>query len=146
MASLVDYRNVKILSPEPIEAGGVALNDNFKALADGLFEVTVEEDTHVAASPNILTSGESKKTITNEDTAAINYNTLPAASVGLQYSFVVEDALGIRITANTGDTIRIGAAVTAAGGYIESTTVGASITLTAINNTEWIATSMVEAW
>ena len=33
-----------------------------------------------------------------------------------------------------------------AAGKIESTTIGSSVTLLAINNTEWIATSVVGTW
>jgi len=72
--------------------------------------------------------------------------TLPSAATGYNYSFVVNDADGIRITAAAGDTIRMGPKVTAAAGYIESTTIGSTVTLVAINATEWIATTWNGTW
>jgi len=47
--------------------------------------------------------------------------------------------------AAAGDTIRIAANVSAAAGRIDSTTIGDSVTLKAINATEWVATSVVGA-
>jgi hypothetical protein len=88
---------------------------------------------------------ESNISFTNEGaTALINFS-LPTAAANLLYTFTVQDADGIKITAAAGDTIRWGANVTAAAGNITSTTIGASITLLAINATEWMAISLVEA-
>lgn len=46
----------------------------------------------------------------------------------------------------SGDTIRIAASVTAAAGSITCNTVGSSVTLQAINATEWVATAVVGTW
>lgn len=100
--------------------------------------ITIEANTAVAASPNIITSSESGKLFTNEGVAAKNYHTLPTAVAGLNYQFYVQDSNGIRIVSNTGDKIRLYDNVTITAGYIESTTVGSAIQLIAINNTEWI--------
>jgi hypothetical protein len=107
---------------------------------------TVEASTAVAAGPNVLTAAESGKTLTNEGVAAQNYHTLPTARAGLRFTFVVQDANGIRVVAAADDTIRIGASVSPAAGYVESTTVGDVITLLAINAVEWVAVNYVEAW
>ena len=106
----------------------------------------VEANTAVAAGPNLLLSTESFSVLTNEGVAAQNYHTLPTASAGLQYTFVVQDANGIRITASTGDTIALNDSVSSAAGYIESTDISASVTLLAINATEWIAVSVRGDW
>jgi hypothetical protein len=106
----------------------------------------VEANTAVSGSPNIITSSESGSVFTNEGATALNYHTLPTAASGLTYTFYVQDADGIRVTANTGDTIRIDTSVSASAGYAESTTVGSSVTLTAINATEWVATSVIGTW
>ncbi len=111
----------------------------------------VEANTAVAASPNILTATESYKVLTNEGVGAKNYHTLPALgsladSGGQVFTFVVQDANGIRVVANAGDTIRIAASVSAGGGLIECATVGNSVTVAAINGTEWVATSVVGTW
>jgi hypothetical protein len=111
-----------------------------------LTKVLVEANTAGSGSPNIITATESRSVFTNEGATALNYHTLPTAAVGLVYTFYVQDTDGIRVVANTGDTIRIDTVVSAAAGYAESTTVGSSVTLTAINATEWVATSVIGTW
>ncbi len=108
--------------------------------------VTVEANTAGVGSPNILIGDEARKLLTNEGATALNYHTLPAAAAGLTYSFVVADTDGVRIVAAGGDTIRLGATVSKAAGYIESTDVGSAVILTAINATEWMALSIVGNW
>jgi len=99
---------------------------------------TNSSNIHTSANPNVLVPKESGKIYTNEGSTEKNYITLPSAFAGLNYTFIVQDADGIRITAAAGDTIRIGSVVSAVAGYTESTTIGAVINLIAINNTEWI--------
>lgn len=86
----------------------------------------------------------------NTGASALVTMNLPAASVGQTYTFYVTDADGIRITPNTSaaGTIRISAAVSSAGnagGYIQSTTIGSSVTLTT-DGGDWYATSIVGTW
>jgi len=85
-----------------------------------------------------VASGDSGTTFTNEGTTAKRDFNLPAAAAGLEYNFIVQDSDGLKIIAAAGDTIRNGAAVSAAAGYVENTTIGSSITLIAINATEWV--------
>jgi hypothetical protein len=110
----------------------------------GIMEV--EANTAGVGSPNVISVSESGRVFTNEGTGAKNYHDLPSASRGLLYTFYCDDANGIRATADTGDTIRLAASVSAAAGNVESTTVGSSVTLLAINDTEWVATSIVGTW
>lgn len=98
------------------------------------------------ASPNVLTSASTNNTIINTGAAAKNYDTLPAPTVGLQFTFYCQNTNGIRVTATAGKTIRLAGSVSGAGGYCESTTTGSSVTLLAINTTEWVATSVVGTW
>jgi hypothetical protein len=106
-------------------------------------EVFVSPQT--AANVSVAAT-DSRTTYTNESTTAqVNFN-LPGAVAGLEYTFIVQDADGIQITAATGDTIRNGATVSAAGGTAASTTIGNVIKLTAINATEWITTSVIGTW
>lgn len=90
------------------------------------------------------------QTLTNEGATARSDFTLPTASNSAGKSpwqpFIVQDADGIRITAAAGDTIRMGPKVTAAAGYIQSTTIGSVVTLVAINATEWVATKWHGTW
>lgn len=90
------------------------------------------------AGPRVLTAPESRMTFTNEGTSAKVGFTLPAAAAGLVFTFIVQDADGIRVTAAAGDTIRVAGEVSIAAGYIESTTIGSTMTLMAINATEWL--------
>lgn len=117
-------------------------------LASGglLTRVLVEANTAVAASPNVIALIESRTAFTNEGATAANYHTLPTASAGLVFEFVVQDADGMRIVAGAGDTLRVIDKVTAAAGYIESTTIGSVVRLMAINATEYVATSIHGVW
>jgi hypothetical protein len=115
--------------------------------SSGLFSlVPVEANAAVAASPNLLAAMESGGILTNEGTTAENCHTLPTAAVGYCFTFICQDADGIKISANTGDTIRNGAAVSAAAGYIRTATVGNSIVLMSINAMEWYAVSVIGTW
>jgi len=100
-------------------------------------------DTATAPTVDGPTMG---RVYSNTGATARNDYTLPTAVGGRHYQWVILDADGIRITANTADTIRVIDKVTAAAGYIESTTIGSVVTLVAINATEWVATSIHGVW
>lgn len=108
----------------------LALGDNHSVL---------EASTVGAGAPNILTAEESLSTFTNKGTSVLNYHTLPAAQAGVRYTFVCDDSNGIRITAAAGDRIRMGAAVSALGGFVESQFFGAYVTLLATDDAQWVA-------
>ncbi len=107
---------------------------------------SVTASTAGSGAPNLLAATDSNKVYTNEGSTAQNYHTLPTAVAGLMFTFIVQDADGIRVTANTGDTIRIGNQVSASAGRIDSTTIGSAVILVAINATEWVAISSVGTW
>lgn len=116
-------------------------------LRSGMLDPGVlEANTAVSGAPNVLIEHESGKTLTNEGAAAANYHTLPAARKGLRYTFVVQTTNGLRVVAAAGDTIGKVGTVTAAAGYVESTTQRAAIELLAINATEWIAVRETGTW
>lgn len=83
--------------------------------------------------------------LTNEGATALITRTI-TASAGTRYTYVVQDADGIRVQAASGDTIRVMDKVTAAAGYIESTTIGSVVELLAINSTEFVAVSIHGVW
>jgi len=93
-----------------------------------------------------LTPEDSGAVFTNLGDADGSVLELPTAASGITYTVYVQTAQTITITANTGDTIRIDTSVTAVAGSITSATVGSAITLVAINDTEWVATSVVGTW
>ena len=106
----------------------------------------VEANTAGSGSPNILAATESRSVMTNEGATAENYHTLPTAAAGYDFTFVCQDSDGIRVVANTGDTIRDVGTVSASAGYIRSSTIGSVIRLLAINATEWIVVSKQGTW
>ena len=109
--------------------------------------LTVEENTAGVASPNVLLGSESGKVITNEGSTATNYNTLPTAVAGQEFTFVRADASDdIRITAAAGDMIVVGGTVTKAAGYIESTARWDSVHLIAIDEAYWYAIASYGTW
>lgn len=95
------------------------------------------------ASPSATDTG---TVYTNEGDADGATILLPTAVAGLQFTVYVQTAQTLTLTANSGDTIRIANSVTAAAGSITSNVVGSSVTLVAINSTEWVATSSVGSW
>jgi hypothetical protein len=88
------------------------------------------------ASPLVLHDGYSQYLLTNEGATSMRAVTLPDAVAGYTLKFCNQDSDGIRINANAGDTIRRVASVTSSGGYIETTTIGACITIKSLNATE----------
>lgn len=108
---------------------------------------SLEANTAGSGAPNVLDGPtETLKVLTNEGAAARNYHTLPSAVAGYQFTFVSQDADLMRVTANTGDTIRVAGGVTAAAGFIENGAIGDVITLVAINATEWIDLASRGTW
>ncbi len=102
----------------------------------------------LSASPSSLIQSYSNLVITNEGDTAEHVLNLPTASVGTKFTFVVQDADGIKVVAAAGDTIRpiAGTAASAAAGFIRCATQGAFITLVAINATEWVAIGSAGVW
>jgi hypothetical protein len=96
-----------------------------------------------AANYPVLTT-DSRTVFTNEGTTSGQPTmTLPSATKGLHYTFIVQDANGMVVAAAPGDTIRI---ASDDGVYIVSSTVGSSVVLVAVNATEWIAISSTGTW
>ncbi len=99
-----------------------------------------------STTPVTVNSTDSNTYYTNEGATALGVFNLPTAVAGYVYTFIVQDADGIKVVANTGDTIRGAGVVSASAGYATSTIIGDTITLVAINATEWIATSLIGSW
>lgn len=107
---------------------------------------TVENNRAVTASPNVITAQECGKIFHNLGATAENYHTLPPAHSGLFYGFYCADADGIRATAAGTDTVRAAGSVSAAGGYINSTTIGSFIWLVCLVDGSWVASTLVGTW
>lgn len=103
-----------------------------------------------SGSPLVLVATDTSKVIHNEGATAQTYVTLPSAAAGLSVTLIVSDADGLRVTAAAGDVIHVGGLgalgvdmPSSAGGECHSTTIANSITLNAVNATDWFSTSVV---
>lgn len=74
-------------------------------------------------------------------TAEITFN-LPAAAVGLIYNFIVMDADGMKVKANTGDTINILGLASSVAGYAESFVIGETLTVICTAANTWVGIQM----
>ena len=123
-----------------IDSSGNLIIAGSLTLASTVGNLRTETVSVKATTPQTVTAAQSGTVFTNEWAGAIIVFTLPTAVAGLIYTFYVQDTDWIRVTANTGDTIRIAGGVTAAAGNVSSTTAGSVLQLIAVNATEWIST------
>jgi len=113
----------------------------------GISAVSVEVPITAKTGDYSVLGGDNNDLFTNEGTTGLVTFTLPTAAAGLKYTFYVQDVDGIKVeAANSSDTIQIEGLVSDGAGFVESYTVGSSITLVAINATEWVAIAMLGTW
>jgi hypothetical protein len=94
-----------------------------------------------------VTATEPDKVFTNEGAGASVTFTLPAAAAGLRYTFYVQAAKQVVLDAAAGDTIRVAATVSSAGGTATNAgTQGDYIEIIAINATEWVEIRSRGTW
>jgi hypothetical protein len=124
--------------------------DTISAIAEkrGISKVTRDVRSHTggSSSPAKIYDQESNTIFTNESTSVKSFFNLPPAFPGLTFSFAVVDTDGLRIVANGTNVIRVATLVTGAGGYAENSTLGHTMTLTAISNSTWFATGGIGTW
>ena len=134
---LPDYNiSLTVESPGANEKVRIAVNDI----------KLVENVTAGIGSPNIIVMAEKGRVFTNKTASAMVHHTLPTAMTGLVFEYIVMDANGITITANTADKIRLLASESSLAGTISSTTLGSTVRLLAIDNDIWVATSYIGTW
>lgn len=128
-----------LLPGNPTISRNISLPD-----ADGILALAsppvVPDDTGQTLSPE-----QSGSTFTNEGAAALVPFVLPPASANLTYTFYVQNVNGIEVTADGTNTIRLASAESTPGGTLTSIVPGDSVTLQAINSTEWVAIATVGA-
>lgn len=126
---------------------GVVAGD-FSTVSRGLATYRrVEVTTAGSGAPRVLNdSSDVGRNLTNAGATARVYTTLPGAAAGINYTWLTIDADGWRITAATGDTIRIGSVVSTSGGYCEASALGDAASLIAVGVDDWIALSFVGTW
>lgn len=90
-------------------------------------------------SPISVVVSESRGVYTNEGAGgSVTFN-LPTAVAGYDYTFIVQATQNMVVTASAGDTIRVAAGVSSAGGTATNGTIGSTLRIVSINNTEWVA-------
>lgn len=129
-------------------AAGVQLDsDGSAGLGGRLSGLVLEASTAGSGAPNVLLTTESGKLLTNTGAGAEAYNTLPtvSGSISPYFLFNCEVAAGIRATAPSGVTIRLGNSTSAAGGFVRSIAPGSCLTL-AWNGTRWVGVAITGTW
>ena len=137
---LETYDDRKVATGNPLPVADASVLAALLALTASLGALVVDADGRTIAA------AETRTIYSNEGATAIAPFVLPTAAAGLDFSFMVQDADGIRVTAAAGDSIQVGTALSGVAGKIESTTIGSSVRLIALNATEWMAVSMVGSW
>lgn len=114
------------------------LSDGDYAVVSGRDLEIVEPHVETVAAPFEIEASDNKKLFTNEDATEKVHFLLPLAEAGLTFKFVVQDAFGMRIKAQSDDTIRLVSSVTPAAGYVESVLPGSMLELHCLNAIEWV--------
>jgi len=123
-----------------ITTGDAITGDGTAALNGFLRTVTDDADGRN------ITAAESGSVITNAAAGAATALNLPAAAVGLTYTFVVMAAQELRVTPAAGDSVNIAGSQGDAAEYWTANAVGESLTLVAVDANNWVATSYTGTW
>ena len=152
MADLIVYNDsgIKIVTPEPLTGdGGQALTDNFQIIGDHIVGTGSQHNITIVtrrSATGTLTSSDEQQIFSNQNAISeVGFNLPPAAS-GIELSFVVENMNGLKVFATSNDQIYAGIIVGVSGGFINSSGVGSSITLLAINESSWYTMSQEGIW
>ena len=94
-----------------------------------------------------VTTNDNGKVFTNTGASGAVTFSLPAATVGLWYRFVVKAAQELRIDPNGTETISLPTGVQqAAGKYISADAIGERISVECVKAGEWDTTEAVGTW
>jgi hypothetical protein len=123
------------------------LTANAGLTGDGVAPVTgFTKVVEAHTADDTLLVGESGSVHTNAAAGGTVALTLPAAAAGQTFTFKLMAAQALRITPAAGDAIYIGASAGAAAEYWYADAVGETVTLTAVDATNWIADSYIGTW
>lgn len=128
---------------------GVTSKVLYTSASGGLLLGSVSSQATRVISPKttspvvVSATADLNKVFTNEGAAGSITFQLPAAAAGLTYTFVSQNVNAMVVIVTAGDTIRL-------GGNINTTTntteVGSTLCLVAINATEWISVATEGTW
>lgn len=126
----VDVSSADVAFGKPVTMTGFALSGNRKIVYNRTSSGT---DSNTVYANGI---------VTNAGATALVTRTLGGANAGISATWYCADTDRLRVNAAAGDENK----VTAAGGYIECTTIGSVVVLEAIDATTWVATSINGVW
>ena len=132
---------VAISATSGITTGDAITGDGTAAL--GGFLKTVTDDADGEAAIGVAESGSVQ---TNAGAAGAAAWVLPDAAAGLNYTFIVMAAQEMQVTPAAGDKICIAGVCGDAAEYWSADAVGESLTLVAVDGTNWVATSYTGTW
>lgn len=113
-----------------VVASGVTMALPLSSVSNTVIAKTID----YSISPN-----ETGQYFTNEGASTGITFSLPSAVKNMRYSFLLQNSNQMVVQASASDTIRIGLDVTSSGGTVTAFDAGSSITLVAINSTEWLS-------
>jgi hypothetical protein len=126
-----------------MELAGITISDELGGTGSATFAGFLEKVSSITTgvgSETDLVADQSGLRINNTGTTVKASCRLPDdPTVGTHYFFDNVDSDGLRVVANTGDTIRLGDTTSASAGYFESVRVGSSFHLVATSATTWVA-------
>jgi hypothetical protein len=134
-------------------AGGITFNSS-AGLATG-DPITGDGTAALGGFLKTVTNDNNGKTLAITESGTVQTNagasgaaawTLPDAAIGLTYTFVVMAAQELRVTPAAGDVINIAGTAGDAAEYWTANAVGESLTLVAVDTTNWVATAYTGTW
>lgn len=131
---------ITLASSAGLATGDPITGDGTAALKGFLKTVTDDADAHT-----VLVT-ESGTILTNAGAVGPFAHTLPAAAVGLEFTFVVMAAQELRVTPAAGDVININGTAADAAEYWSANAPGESLHLVAVDANTWVAVSYTGTW
>lgn len=117
----------------------VSINSNFGIL-DGTFNVLPKTANYSVTEADFGT------TFTNGGASGTVIFSLPVPVAGMEFTFMIYASHTVEILAAGGTAINIGSGSSSSGGNASANTVGYSLTLKAISNTNWFAKCHEGTW
>lgn len=144
-SGLTIFSNNDVDTKVPGDQGGLADNSSFWSGPDAV---------QVKTTAYTVTTSWTRYTFTNTGATARVDFTLPTATANsslnrnciLEYTFVCNDTDGLRVIASGTDTINVAGTISAAGGRIDSTQIGATVKLVCNETGKWVATQALGTW
>ncbi len=102
----------------------------------------------ISSTTTVNISTNNSSTVYTASGAVVNF-ILPPAGTGLNYTFFVQAASGLKISPRSTDTIRLSSSISSNGssnGFVSAGSTGSSVSILAISNTQWVTTSIIGSW